>query len=146
MKKQARRQKKTKKTTLITQFTNTFNFLPTNISLTYINTTVSPFRDFLKNKGLNWNQYIRLLHLSTNKKPRTYRMDRKAMLAQHRIQHGQRGWGGWARNMKYKGPTMAAIFFMTSFNRDRGAMAPLPPPGSAAVASLLASYQPLPDG
>ena len=29
---------------------------------------------------------------------------------------------------------MAAIFFMTSFNRDRGGMAPLapPPPGSAA--------------
>ena len=42
--------------------------------------------------------------------------------------------GGGPRNMKYKGPPMAAIFFMTSFNRDRGgAMAPsAPPPGSAA--------------
>ena len=41
---------------------------------------------------------------------------------------------GGARNMKYKGPLMAAIFFMTSFNRDRGAMTPLPPPppGSSA--------------
>ena len=25
--------------------------------------------------------------------------------------------GGGSRNMKYKGPPMAAIFFMTSFNR-----------------------------
>ena len=32
-----------------------------------------------------------------------------------------------ARNMKYKAPRMAAIFFMTSFNRDRGGMAPLVP-------------------
>ena len=31
------------------------------------------------------------------------------------------GWsGGGPRNMKYKGPSVAAIFFMTSFNRDRG--------------------------
>ena len=30
--------------------------------------------------------------------------------------------------MKYKGLLMPAIFLMTSFNRDRGAMAPLPPP------------------
>ena len=37
--------------------------------------------------------------------------------------------GGGPRNMKYKGPPMAAIFFMTSFNRDRGGgMAPLAPP------------------
>ena len=37
--------------------------------------------------------------------------------------------GGGPRNMKYKGPPVAAIFFMTSFNRDRGgAMAPLAPP------------------
>ena len=43
------------------------------------------------------------------------------------------GGGGGARNMKYKGPPVAAIFFMTSFNRDRGGMAPMaPPPGSAA--------------
>ena len=28
--------------------------------------------------------------------------------------------GGGGRNMKYKAPRMAAIFFMTSFNRDRG--------------------------
>ena len=34
--------------------------------------------------------------------------------------------GGGARNMKYKEPPMAAIFFMTSFNRERGAMAPCP--------------------
>ena len=35
--------------------------------------------------------------------------------------------------MKYKGPPMAAIFFMTSFNRDRGGHGTLgPPPGSAA--------------
>ena len=41
--------------------------------------------------------------------------------------------GGGARNMKYKGPPMAAIFFMTSFNRDRGGpWPPWPPPGSAA--------------
>ena len=33
--------------------------------------------------------------------------------------------GGGPRNMKYKGPPMAAIFFMTSFNRDRGG--PWPP-------------------
>ena len=36
--------------------------------------------------------------------------------------------GGGARNMKYKGPSMAAIFFMTSFNKDGGGMAPWPPP------------------
>ena len=43
---------------------------------------------------------------------------------QHRIQDGRRGRGG-QRNMKYKAPRMAAIFFMTSFNRDReGGMAP----------------------
>ena len=38
--------------------------------------------------------------------------------------------GGEPRNMKYKAPRMAAIFFMTSFNRDRGAwpLAPPPPP------------------
>ena len=38
--------------------------------------------------------------------------------------------GGGARNMKYMGPPVAAIFFMTSFNRDRGGggMAPLAPP------------------
>ena len=54
------------------------------------------------------------------------------MFNQHRIQHGQRG---GARNMKYKGPPMAAIFFMTSFNRDRGGgHGPLgSPPRSAAV-------------
>ena len=41
--------------------------------------------------------------------------------------------GGGPRNMKYKGPPMAAIFFMTSFNRDRGGHDPLAPPrGSAA--------------
>ena len=42
--------------------------------------------------------------------------------------------GGGARNMKYKSPPMATIFFMTSFNRDRGGHGPLglPPPGSAA--------------
>ena len=33
---------------------------------------------------------------------------------------GWSGGGGRARNMKYKGPPMAAIFFMTSFNRDGG--------------------------
>ena len=37
--------------------------------------------------------------------------------------------------MKYKAPRMVAIFFMTSFNRDKGGghgpMVP-PPPGSAA--------------
>ena len=32
------------------------------------------------------------------------------------------------RNMKYKAPRMAAIFFITSFNRDRGALAPMPSP------------------
>ena len=49
------------------------------------------------------------------------------MYTQYRIQDGQRG--GGARNMKYKGPPVAAIFFMTSFNRDRGGgMAPLAPP------------------
>ena len=37
--------------------------------------------------------------------------------------------GGGPRNMKYKGPPMAAIFFMTSFNRDRGGpWPPWPPP------------------
>ena len=37
------------------------------------------------------------------------------------------------RNMKYKGPPMAATFIMTSFNRDRGGHGPLgSPPGSAA--------------
>ena len=36
---------------------------------------------------------------------------------------------GGPRNMKYKGPPMAAIFFMTSFNRDRGGpWPPWPPP------------------
>ena len=39
--------------------------------------------------------------------------------------------GGGARKMKYKGPPMAAIFFMTSFNRDGGGghapLAPLDP-------------------
>ena len=47
------------------------------------------------------------------------------------------GWsegGGGARNMKYKGPLMAAIFFMTSFYRDGGAWPPWLPPGSAAAA------------
>ena len=42
------------------------------------------------------------------------------------------GGGGGARNMKYKAPQVAAIFLMTYFNRNRGAMAPLPPPGSPA--------------
>ena len=50
---------------------------------------------------------------------------------QHRIQV-VRG-GGGARNMNYKGPPVAAIFFMTSFNRDRGGHGPLAPPGSAAA-------------
>ena len=36
---------------------------------------------------------------------------------------------GGARNMKYKPPHAAAIYFMTIFYRQRGAaMAPLPPP------------------
>ena len=41
--------------------------------------------------------------------------------------------------MKYKGPPVAAIFFMTSFNRDRGGGhgPPGPPPGSAAVLSYI---------
>ena len=52
---------------------------------------------------------------------------------QHRIQDGQRG--GGTRNMKYKGPPMAAIFFMTSFHRDRGAWPPWLPHGSAAAHS-----------
>ena len=44
------------------------------------------------------------------------------------------GGGGGARNMTYKGSPMAAIFFMTSFNRDRGGHGPLAPlPGSAAA-------------
>ena len=39
--------------------------------------------------------------------------------------------------MKYKGPPVAAIFFMTSFNRDRGgAMAPLAPPLDPQLVSL----------
>ena len=48
--------------------------------------------------------------------------------------------GGGERNMKYKGPPMAVIFVMTSFNRDRAGgggawpLAPSPPPGSAAAA------------
>ena len=44
------------------------------------------------------------------------------------------GWseGGGPRNMKYKGPLVVAIFFMTSFNRDRGGHGPPGPPGSAA--------------
>ena len=52
------------------------------------------------------------------------------------------GWSerGWARNMKYKAPRMVAIFFMTSFNRDRGGdhdpPCP-PPPRSAAVFALV---------
>ena len=37
--------------------------------------------------------------------------------------------GGRARNMVYKS---VGHLFMTSFNRDRPAMAPLAPPGSAA--------------
>ena len=48
------------------------------------------------------------------------------------------GWseGGGGKNMKYKAPRMAAIFFMTSFNRDRGGHGPLgSPPGSAAALS-----------
>ena len=38
--------------------------------------------------------------------------------------------GGGAINMKYKGPPMVAIFFMSSFNRDSGggAWPPCPPP------------------
>ena len=40
-----------------------------------------------------------------------------------------------AKSMTYKAPHVAAIFFMTSFNRDRGeAMAPLPPPPGSAAA------------
>ena len=35
--------------------------------------------------------------------------------------------GGGATNIKYKGLPMAAIFFMTSFNRDRGGHGPLGP-------------------
>ena len=31
---------------------------------------------------------------------------------------------GRARNMKYKAPQVAAIFSMTSFNRDKGGMPP----------------------
>ena len=51
-------------------------------------------------------------------------------ITQYRIQDGQRG---GPRNMKYKGPPVAAIFFMTSFNRGRGGHGPpSPPPGSAA--------------
>ena len=42
--------------------------------------------------------------------------------------------GGGARNMKYKAPRMAAIFFMTSFNRDREE--PWGPAGSAAEIQL----------
>ena len=38
------------------------------------------------------------------------------------------GGGGGPRNMKYKGPSVAAIFFMTSFNRDRGGHGPPGPP------------------
>ena len=41
------------------------------------------------------------------------------------------GWsegGGGPRNMKYKGLPVAAIFFMTSFNRDRGGHGPPGPP------------------
>ena len=35
--------------------------------------------------------------------------------------------GGEPRNMKHKGLLMAAIFFMTTLNRDRGGMAPFAP-------------------
>ena len=42
---------------------------------------------------------------------------------QYRIQDCQ----GGSRNIKYKAPQVAAIFFMTSFNRERGAIVPLAP-------------------
>ena len=45
--------------------------------------------------------------------------------------------------MKYKGPPVAAIFFMTSFNRDRGGgpWPPWPPPpGSAAERAFLLDF------
>ena len=45
---------------------------------------------------------------------------------------------GRARNMKYRAPQVAAIFFMTSFNRDRGAIAPLPPPPDSQLYCLAA--------
>ena len=51
------------------------------------------------------------------------------------------GWlEGGARNMKYKGPPMAVIFFMTSFNRDRG-LWPLAPPGSAAESGASKNFK-----
>ena len=45
--------------------------------------------------------------------------------------------GGGARNTKYKAPQVVAIFFMTSFNRDRGrgAWHPCPPPPGSAAGS-----------
>ena len=45
-----------------------------------------------------------------------------------------KGAGGGARNIKCKAPQMVAIFFIASFNRNRGGgHGPLaPPPGSAA--------------
>ena len=49
---------------------------------------------------------------------------------------GLSGGGGGARNMKYKARRMAAIFFMTSFNRDIGRHGPWPPFGSAAAVCI----------
>ena len=51
-----------------------------------------------------------------------------------------RGGGGGSRNMKYKAPQVAAIFFMASFNMDRGGpWPPCPPLGSAAGVVLLST-------
>ena len=48
--------------------------------------------------------------------------------SQHRIQGGQRGGGGGARNMKCGAPRMVAIFFMTMFLQGQGGHGPLAPP------------------
>ena len=56
---------------------------------------------------------------------------------QHRIQDCR---GGGDKKHETKVPQVAPIFFMTSFNRDRGAIAPLPPPPNpGSAAGLLSS-------
>ena len=54
-----------------------------------------------------------------------------------------RGGGGGARNIRYKGPAVAAIFVMTSFNMERGEgwpWTPRPSPGCAAVPQVSFKY------